>query len=168
MASLVGQWLTVHKNDSFGHLVRTWEGLVVADDEELITIEAEFTYGTVDLGLFVLERGDLFRETYYFTRWWNVFEVHRHDGSLRGWYCNVTRPPRLAGCDLHYDDLALDLLVSPAGEVRIDDEGEFLALRLDERDPQAYREARRAVAQIRARVGRRYPPFQALHRPSCR
>ena len=162
MASLVGQQLTVHKNDALGQPVMTWGGLVVAHDEDRITLEAEFNRSFYDLGLFVLEKGDLFRETYYFDRWWNVFEVRSPGGELRGWYCNITRPARLVGLDLYYNDLALDLLILPTGEVRLDDEDEFAALHLEEHDPQAFYAAQQAVTQIRTLLAEHRPPFQAI------
>ena len=161
-APLVGQWLTVHKRTSTGQPVIAWEGRVVAQDESQITIEAEFTRGFYDLGVFTIDTGDIFHETYYLARWWNVFQVWGRDGVLRGWYCNITRPPLLVGQDLYYDDLALDLLLSPTGKLRLADEDEFEALRLAEREPEAYRQARQAVAEIHALIERRCPPFEAL------
>jgi len=117
--------------------------------------------------LFRLEDGDRFIETFYFHRWWNVFRIHSRSGQLRGWYCNITRPVRLIGRDLYYDDLALDLLVSPTGRVSLDDEDEFRALRLDEGEPEAYRQALQAVCEIRGLIERGCPPFQALRAGPC-
>lgn len=164
-ACLVGERLAVHKCDSRGCVVTHYEGKVVAHGEGLIMIRADWTRGACDVGMFTFENGDSLLETYYFHRWWNVFEVRRGDGQLRGWYCDISRPARLVGRDLYWDDLSLDLIVSPSGEVRLADEDEFQALGLAEREPQAHAEALRAVAEIRARVAQGLPPFQALRRP---
>jgi predicted RNA-binding protein associated with RNAse of E/G family len=162
MASLSGLPVTVHKLYSTDGREITWSGPVVAHDAEHLVLEATWTRGPLDLGLLVFEPGDLFRETYYFDRWWNVYEIHGGTGALRGWYCNISRPARLIGSDLYYEDLALDILIAADGRARVDDEDEFAALQLDVHDPEAYREAQTAVAQIRALLAQRRPPFAAL------
>ncbi len=161
--SLLGQQITVHKQDADGRPVFSWQGAVIAQDSAQITIEASFNREAVDLGFYTMERGDLFRETYGFERWWNVFAVCSPGGRLRGWYCNITRPPRLVGHDLYYDDLALDVLVAPDGRLRIDDEDEFQALHLDRRDPEAYRQALAALAELQALAENRRPPFAPVN-----
>ncbi len=160
--ALTGERITVHKCGSDGREVTRYEGTVVAHDGCLLAIRALWARGTCDVGMFTLENGDSLLETYYFQRWWNAFEVRAAGGRLRGWYCNITRPARLAGRDLCWDDLALDLLIAPTGQILVADEDEFRALGLDEREPQAYAEALRAVAEIRALAARRSPPFAAL------
>ncbi len=161
-ASLVCRQTSIHKCDSAGRLVTTYSGVVRAQDAEHIVVEAEWTRGRCDLGLLVFEDGDCFVETYYFRRWWNVYQVCSPGGELRGWYCNVARPARLVGEDLYFDDLALDILVSASGEVSVCDEDEFAALRLDEREPEAYSQAREALVEIRSLIARGCPPFTAL------
>lgn len=157
--SLLGQQITIHKQDAEGKPIFSWQGAVVAEDERQITVQAVFDLGPTDLGLYTLQPGDLFHETYALDRWWNVFAVYTPEGRLRGWYCNVTRPPRLIGRDLYYDDLALDLVVTPDGRLRVDDEDEFAALRLDERDPEAHRHALAALNELQGLARRHCPPF---------
>lgn len=161
---LLGERLVVHKCDSLGREVARYQGTVVAHDERSLALRARWTLGTCEAGLFVFENDDHLLEIYYFARWWNVFELRRADGRLRGWYCNIARPARLLGRDLYWDDLALDLVVSPSGAVRLLDEDEFEALHLAQREPRAYDQALQAVAEIRALVQRADPPFQALRR----
>ena len=158
----MGQRLVVHKCDSEGHEVTSYEGMVVANDEHGLTLRAHWTQGTCDVGLFALADGDIFLETYYFHRWWNAFEVRSAAGRLRGWYCNIARPPRLVGRDLYWDDLALDLIIVPAGQVQVVDDDEFRALRLDEREPEAYAQALQALAEVQALAAGHRPPFAAL------
>lgn len=81
----------------------------------------------------MLCKGDRFVEWYYTDRWYNIFEIHaRQDDSLRGWYCNITRPAELYDGRVEYVDLALDLLVFPDGRQLVLDEDEFAALNLPE------------------------------------
>jgi protein associated with RNAse G/E len=55
-------------------------------------------------------------ELYLFGKWFNIYEIYdRDDQLLKAWYCNITRPVRLLGNEVHYDDLALDLLVFLTG-----------------------------------------------------
>ncbi|HOR01199.1 MAG TPA: DUF402 domain-containing protein [Anaerolineae bacterium] len=154
--------LTVHKCDHAGRVVTSYPGTVVACGQVQIAVRTEWTSETCDVGMFVFENGDHLLETFFFALWWNVFELHRADGRLRGWYCNIARPARLAGHDLYWDDLALDLLIAPTGQFQVRDEDEFRALRLEEREPQAHAEALRAVAHIRSLVAQALPPFEAL------
>lgn len=154
--------MAVHKCDADGREVARYEGTVVAHDTQALVFQAPWTHGACDVGMFSIQNGDTFLETHYFDRWWNAFEVRAQNGRLRGWYCNITRPARLLGRDLYWDDLALDLLIAPTGEVQVADEDEFRALRLDEREPQAHAEALRAVAEIHALAARHSPPFAAL------
>lgn len=159
---LVGERLRVHKCDSAGREVARYEGTVVAHDEHGLALLAPWTHGTCSVGLFSFADGDTFLETYYFHRWWNVFEVRAPAGRLRGWYCNIARPARLVGRDLYWEDLALDVIIAPAGQVQVVDRDEFEALRLDEREPEAHAEALKALAEVQALAGQRRPPFAAL------
>jgi hypothetical protein len=97
----------------------------------------------------LLRRGDRFVETYYFNRWYNIYAIYsRSDGSLSGWYCNITRPAELVGDQLSYIDLALDLIVFPDGKQVVLDEDEFAALPLS---PDERRTANRALAELQSR-----------------
>lgn len=153
----------VHKCDSTGREVARYEGTVVAHSEHGLALRARWTHGTCSVGMFTFEDGDTFLETYYFHRWWNTFQVHTAGGRLRGWYCNIARPARLLGRDLYWEDLALDVVIAPTGQVQVLDEDEFQALRLDEREPQAHAEALQALAEIQALAAHGRPPFAALH-----
>lgn len=68
--------------------------------------------------------------TFYADRRYNAFEVHAADGRLKGWYCNITRPARIADTEVSAEDLALDLWVDPQRRVTVLDEEEFAALDL--------------------------------------
>ncbi|MCK9517488.1 MAG: DUF402 domain-containing protein [Dehalococcoidia bacterium] len=60
-------------------------------------------------------------------RWYNVFRLSRPGADISLWYCNVTTPPLLEGCQLTYVDLDLDVAVRPDGLIQFLDEDEFEA-----------------------------------------
>jgi len=131
-----------------------------------ITLEAFFTrYDRLDLGYTVFERGDRFIEHFYADRWYNVFEV-RAAGSdaLRGWYCNIARPARLAEGEVAQVDLALDVWVNPDGSALVLDEAEFAALALS---PEEAASARAAVDEIRTLAADRAGPFAGAQAPQA-
>lgn len=102
--------------------------------------------GVRDFGFVRFEPGDVFMEHYWRGRWFTVKEVRSGDGVLKGWYCDVTRPPVIGGSGVVVEDLDLDLWVSADGsEVLRLDEDEFAASGLAASDPEA---ADRAVAAL--------------------
>ncbi|MFJ4872760.1 DUF402 domain-containing protein [Streptomyces sp. NPDC088757] len=102
--------------------------------------------GVRDFGFVRFEPGDVFVEHYWRDRWFTVKEVRSADGVLKGWYCDVTRPPVIGGSGVVVEDLDLDLWVSADGsEVLRLDEDEFAASGLAASDPEA---ANRAVAAL--------------------
>ena len=83
------------------------------------------------------------------TMWYSVKEVRDPAGTLKGWYCDATRPVVRKAASVYSDDLELDLWVSGdrARVVRLD-EDEFLASGIPERDPFAAAHARAAVETL--------------------
>jgi hypothetical protein len=107
---------------------------------------ARFDREPIEIGGLRLSRGDVFLETFFTDRWYNVFDIYDSTGSRRkGWYCNVTRPARFSPGHIHAEDLALDLVVLPSGSTVLLDEDEFDALHLTEDEARA---ARQAVAEL--------------------
>lgn len=125
----VGQPIVVRKLLHNGTPSYTWEGIVVHSTEDSLVVEATFSRGPRDLGYVILEPDDLFVEFYYYREWFNVFQIFAADGTLKGWYCNIGRPPEMRDSDLYYVDLELDLFVYPDGRELVLDEDEFEALR---------------------------------------
>lgn len=120
---------TVYKHDHAGHEVWQYPGRLLERGPHFMRLEAFFDRADIELGYAVFRRGDRFVETYYDDRWYNVFAVYDGDGeSLKGWYCNICRPARITDTAVRFDDLALDVWVSPAGETLVLDEEEFAAL----------------------------------------
>ncbi|TVQ27242.1 MAG: DUF402 domain-containing protein [Spirochaetaceae bacterium] len=90
-----------------------------------IAVSAVFALDSADGGAFELTKGDRMVEHFFEDRYYNVFEVSSPDGTLKGYYCNITRPAVLTDTEIRADDLALDISVNPAGEYMILDKDEF-------------------------------------------
>jgi hypothetical protein len=120
---------------------------LVSDDGTRITVRAPWAgEGVRDFGFVRFEPGDVFTEHYWRDRWYAVKEVRAADGSLKGWYCDITRPAVRTGAELAVEDLDLDLWRSVDGtDVRRLDEDEFAASPLPRTDPEAAAAARAAL-----------------------
>ncbi|MFF8969189.1 DUF402 domain-containing protein [Streptomyces sp. NPDC014995] len=120
---------------------------LLSDDGTRLTVRAAWAGDVVrDFGFVRFEAGDVFTEYYWRDRWYSVKEVRDAAGGLKGWYCDITRPARLAGPELVVEDLDLDLWRSADGtDVRRLDEDEFEESGLPRTDPEA---AAAAVAAL--------------------
>ncbi|MFE7134911.1 DUF402 domain-containing protein [Streptomyces sp. NPDC057638] len=134
--------------------IRYQAGLLT-DDGHRITVVAPWSApDTRDFGFVRFEPGDQFTEHYWRDRWYAVKEVRDRAGTLKGWYCDITRPadvlrPSAEPGRIVVEDLDLDLWVSADGtEVLRLDEDEFTASGLPERDPEAAREALAALDEL--------------------
>jgi hypothetical protein len=128
--------ITIIKLNHEGKEAWRYSGHLIERNRNSITIEAFFDRPDIDFHGMTLGFGDKFIETYYFDRWYNIFEIYdREDDTLKGWYCNVSSPAELQDSTISYRDLALDLLVFPDGSQIILDEDEFNTIDLsrDER-----------------------------------
>ncbi|MGA5004408.1 DUF402 domain-containing protein [Streptomyces koyangensis] len=136
----------------------TYPARLLADDGERVTVRAPWAgEGARDFGFVRFEPGDVFTEHFWRGRWYAVKEVRDAAGTLKGWYCDVTRPAGLADGVLVVEDLDLDLWVSADGrEVLRLDEDEFAASGLAESDPAAAAAASAALDGLEelARTGR--------------
>lgn len=137
-----------------------YEGELLARTATSVVVQARWTMDAVDLGLLRFAPGDLLVEHYYSDRWYNIFELYDGEGTLKGWYCNVTRPALITFDEVLSEDLELDLLVSPdRSQIRLDDEDEFAARLLERDDPAAYAAALAAVEELKLLVAAGAPPF---------
>jgi len=131
----------------------SYDAQLVSRDAERVVARASFTLPDHPKDRMVIRTGDLFLETYFFHRWYNVFEIH--DGSserVKAWYCNFSRPARLDGDRLSYVDLYLDLIVYPDGTSSLLDLDEFENAALDEGERG---QCEQALRQLRAEIGPR-------------
>lgn len=115
----------VRKLDHNGNVKATYDGEVLARDEHGVILRAVWTRPVARLGFVTFEQGDVLREFFYADRWYNVFEISSAQGELKGWYADVTRPARITDDQLDWEDLLLDIWMSPQGEMLILDEDEF-------------------------------------------
>ncbi|MEV7566824.1 DUF402 domain-containing protein [Streptomyces tanashiensis] len=120
---------------------------VLSEEGARLSVRAPWAAeGVRDFGFVRFEPGDVFVEHYWRDRWFTVKEVWSADGSLKGWYCDITRPAVIDGSGVAVEDLDLDLWVSADGsEVLRLDEDEFAASGLTASDPEA---AARAVVAL--------------------
>ncbi|MFH9040775.1 DUF402 domain-containing protein [Streptomyces sp. NPDC017966] len=127
---------------------------LLADDGTRVTVRAPWAGdGVRDFGFVRFEPGDVFTEHYWRDRWYSVKEVRTADGTLKGHYCDITRPAELSGGRLVVEDLDLDLWVSADGtDVRRLDEDEFAASGLLTTDPEAAAAAVAALDELDARA----------------
>lgn len=158
-----GSRIQVRRLTPDGKLRVTYTGRLLQVSSEGLTLEAYWERPALDLGYTVLEPADRFVEYFYPGRWFVIYEIHHHsDNRLKGWYCDIIYPPRISEHEIEIRDLALDLFVTPTGEVLVLDEEEFEALGLRERDPAVYAAARSALQELLGKVHRREPPFHQL------
>jgi hypothetical protein len=122
------------------------------DDGTRITVRAAWAGdGVRDFGFVRFEPGDVFTEHYWRDRWYAVKEVRDARGTLKGWYCDITRPATVSGTELVVEDLDLDLWRSAdGGTVLRLDEDEFAASGLAARDPGAAEAAVKALDALEA------------------
>ena len=151
---------TVIKRDAYGKPVLTYSGVLAERNDQYVCIDAVFALDDRDLGYVQLCRGDRFREWFYADQWFNIFRVQ--DGAtlaLKGWYCNITRPPKIADGSVTADDLCLDVFVYPDGKTLLLDEEDFNRLQLS--GPETAK-AWQAVQELETWVTRRLPPFDEV------
>lgn len=117
--------MRVHKCNHRGERKYSYAGDLEMRDASKIVIKAPWTFDEMALAFSTFSPGDIFTETFYFDHWHNVFEIVDKDAQLKGWYGNITRPTRLNGDDLEWDDLALDAWMSADGSLLVLDEDEF-------------------------------------------
>ena len=130
----------VIKRDHSGKEVWRYSGQLLRTSKTGVLIEAPFNRDDLPFHGLVFKRDDRFVESYLLGHWFNIYEIHDRDsGIIKGWYCNVTRPPLIQPGLIAYDDLALDLLVYPNGRQLVLDEDEFEKLNLTSHDQEMAR-----------------------------
>ena len=139
---MINSDVTIIKNNHMGAEVWRYVGKIIAESTKGIIAEAYFNRSDLEFNGILLKKGDHFMELYLYCKWFNIYEIYDHDtGLLKAWYCNITRPVRVADLTIYYDDLALDLLVFPDRRQLALDEDEFLSLDLNKADQHQARSA---------------------------
>jgi predicted RNA-binding protein associated with RNAse of E/G family len=152
--------ITIRKLSHDGKEKTSYPAEIVSRTETSITVQAIFARDDVDQGFVVFRKGDRMVEWFYADRWYNIFAVHDvTDDHLKGWYCDITFPASISDTEVSWRDLALDVWVTPTGDLQVVDEDEFDALQIDAETRSA---GWQAVADIYEHVERREPPFDVL------
>ncbi len=154
--------IVVHKLAYDGHETWRWSGKLVERADGVTVIDAVFNGPPRDLGYMKLENTDLYHEFYYADRWFNVFQVFRADGEMKGWYCNVCKPARFADGEISFVDMVLDVFVYPDGRHLVLDEDEFQEKAGAIYSSEDAAMARSAVDQLLGMVRERRHPFDFL------
>lgn len=145
----VGDPITVLKLNLTGRVTWQYEGRVTLLAPDRLELEARFDRADLPFQGVLLKRGDLFHETFYFDRWYNIFAIYdRDDGALKGWYCNISYPATTGKRTVSFVDLGLDLWVAADGAQQVLDEEEFAALPLR---PEERARALDALRELQAR-----------------
>lgn len=141
--------ITIIKNDFHGNEVWRYPGVTLKRTAVGLIAEAYFNRSDLEFNGLLLKEKDRFLELYLFDKWFNIYQIHDRDTrELKAWYCNITRPVRLEGGNLFYDDLALDLLVFPDGRQLVLDEDEFREIKLSEADRQHAQTALKELEEL--------------------
>ena len=155
MRPITVQLLKPHKDT-----IITYSGELLHCSGGHAVVRARWERDRLDLGFVTFEPGDEFLEHFYTDRWYNVFRVRSATGTLKGWYCNLTRPAELTHATLSSEDLELDVFVTADRQsiIRLDEE-DFERLNLDRSDPAAFRAVMAALHDLEALARRGAPPF---------
>jgi L-amino acid N-acyltransferase YncA len=98
-----------------------------------------WTFDTADVSGLIFERGGELREFFSPRHPFNVFAVYGADGTLNGWYGNVTWPARAYRDEdtliLAWPDLILDVVMLPDGTIANLDEDELQESNLNQTHP---------------------------------
>ena len=146
---MINSDVSIIKNNHKGEEVWRYAGKIIAETPRGMIAEAFFNRSDLEFNGITLKEGDRFMELYLFGKWFNIYEIYdRDNGLLKAWYCNITRPVRILGDEIHYDDLALDLLVFPDRRQLALDEDEFIALNLIKADQHNARSALKELQNL--------------------
>jgi predicted RNA-binding protein associated with RNAse of E/G family len=158
----MSEQMVVHKLDANGNETWRYEGVILAQDETSLTLNAHFDQEDMFIDGLDLRRGDRFVEIYYPDRWYNVLAVYdAESGDFKGWYCNITRPAQVETGHVYYEDLALDLIVLPNGDWLLLDEEQFIELDLTPDERQC---ALEGLEELKTLVALHQDPFHSLGR----
>jgi PncC family amidohydrolase len=139
--------MLIHKCTHRGERKYTYRGTLESFDGSKAVVCAPWAFDALALSYSRFEPGDIFSETFYTDRWYNVFEIVDREGSHKGWYGNITRPSRVVSDEIEWDDLELDVWMHPNGDWLILDQEDFGALQT-KISPLEYATAQGALPQL--------------------
>ena len=157
---MTGYTVTKHAPD--GRPPYQYEATFVERRPDWIVVEAEWPLPEVVAGPVSFRPGDRLIEFFSTTSYFNAFLIYRNGSEFAGWYCNITHPTTLEGCEIHWHDLYLDVLVAPDGGIHIEDEDELELSGLAESDPDLYRTILDAKRRLIEMIERNEYPFSTV------
>lgn len=137
-----------------------WTGNLVDRRDGVRVVDAIFNGRERDLGYMKLETTDLYHEHYFADRWFNIFQVFRAGGTLKGWYCNICKPARFEDGTISFVDMVLDVFVYPDGRSLVLDEEEFGEKEQTLYSAEDAKSAREALSQLLRMAEERRHPFE--------
>jgi predicted RNA-binding protein associated with RNAse of E/G family len=138
----VGTRLECVKVDPDGEIVTRYPAVVIEADapEPWIAVQATWVTKVVDLNGLLFIPGDTMHEFFSPEHPFNLFSIFSPEGTLRGWYANVTYPTVVDDHDgarsLYWHDLYLDVVALPDGSIFVRDEDELDEAGLATSNPQ--------------------------------
>lgn len=160
-----GRPIAILKRHPDGREATRYPGVVMASDAPApwIGIEAAWVRDVVELDGLRFVPGDTLHELFSPAHPFNVFTVISPEGTIRGWYANVTHPATLDQTTdpwtLTWHDLYLDLIGLPDGTYVIHDEDELAEGGLEGSDPALHERILAARDDLIARFVKRCVPF---------
>jgi predicted RNA-binding protein associated with RNAse of E/G family len=164
----LGTTLRIVKLAPDGEEVTNYPGVVVdaGDLPPWIALRATWVSREHNLDGLRFVPGDTLHEFFSPAHWFNLFSVFAPDGTLRGWYANVTYPSRLDTATdpfaLFWHDLYVDIVALPDGTVVIRDEDELDEAGLLTTDPVLHAEILAARDELLRRAQARTFPFHEV------
>lgn len=161
----IGTDLNVVKVEARGEIVVRYPGVVITAGQPAswVAVRARWVTKVVELDGLRFVPGDRLHEFFSPTEWFNSFTVFAPDGTLRGWYANVTHPTTVdestSPPTLFWHDLYVDLILLPDGTIVIRDEDELEESLLAGSDPALHARIMAARDELMDRAQRRAFPF---------
>lgn len=128
-----------------------------------VAVRATWVSRTHDLDGLLFVAGDRLHEFFSPRHPYNVFSVWTPEGTLRGWYANVTYPARIDAetepMTLIWHDLYLDVVALPDGQTVVRDEDELAAAGLADNDRDLYARIVASKEELLRRTTNREFPF---------
>jgi protein associated with RNAse G/E len=154
--------LKVQKINPDGSIKIEYTGTLRESNDEFISIDTGWSREELDLGYVIFKSDDIWIETFYLKKNFNIFRIGTQDGNLKGFYSNVTYPPIIEDDLIKWRDLAVDIWIRPDGSYLILDEDEFEEMGPT---PVERRIVKDAVEEVLRMLKEREGPFMELEWP---
>lgn len=138
--SVVGTQIDIVKLRPDGSEAIRYPGEVIPAPSGWIAARAPWGQRRVDLGYLIFDPDDIFLEFFSTIEPLNVFAIFTATGTLKGWYCNVTRPSWMRDRAVYWHDLYIDVVAYPdRDDVQVLDEDELAEAGVEASDPALYK-----------------------------